>query len=442
MDNILSIIENNNRSAFTPYQEEAIVSLALDHPEFFTNAALYIKPDMFKRIECQYVMAHILNGYEKYGIIPSRQILKSTIAKELTVTDNYRDILSIVDRKSNHREVPYIKEDLIKWAKQRAYSMLYSEEAIAAYHSGDFAHLDKIVSAANQITDVGENGFWLFKNLEEIFTPRANVHLTTGHPKLDQILNNGGPSPGEVFCWMAPTNVGKSIFLINNCISSYKGLSPDGTPGQDVLLISFEMDIFKIAMRMVASASGIARKSIVENKEDIIKRIMGLYNIYGKNILIYQLPPSQCSVEHIYSIIDINRKRNGFNPTTIVLDYLDLMVSRVPEYNKKGYERLQNVSTEVRGLAINTKSLVFTATQTNREGAQDGTVAGLTHTADSWGKQFALDYVVSLNQSIEDRQAVPPRISMWVCKNRDGDRNVQVDCNINYDIMQVREIEE
>lgn len=442
MDNLLSIIDNDNTSTFSEYQEEAIISLALDYPEFFTNAALYLKPEMFKRIECQFVMAHILNGYEKFGIVPTRPILKSIISKELTVTDNYRDVLSVLDRKSDYREVPYLKDDLIKWAKQRAYSMLYSDEAIAAFHMGDFGKLDKIVNAANQISDVGENGFWLFKNLEEIFTARANIHLTTGHPKLDSILNNGGPSPGEVFCWMAPTNVGKSIFLINNCISSYKGIAPDGTIGQDVLLISFEMDIFKIAMRMVASAAGIPRNSIVDNKDDVIKRITGMYNVYNKNILIYQLPPAQCSVEHIYSIIDINRKRHGFNPSVIVLDYLDLMLSRVPEFNKKGHERLQNVSTEVRGLAINTKSLVFTATQTNREGAQDGVVAGLTHTADSFGKQFALDYVVSLNQSIEDRQAIPPRISMWVCKNRDGERNVQIDCQINYDIMQVKETEE
>ena len=34
-------------------------------------------------------------------------------------------------------------------------------------------------------------------------------HRTTGFPRLDAFLNNGGPSPKEVVCWLAPTNVGK-----------------------------------------------------------------------------------------------------------------------------------------------------------------------------------------------------------------------------------------
>lgn len=439
MDNTEKILESTE-TVFDKYQEEAIVSIALDHPEFFTNASQYIKPSMFVRPECQYVIAHILNAYEKYGIIPSRPVLRSIVSKELTVDDNYKDVLALIDRKSSHREVPIIKEELIKWARKRAFGLLYSDEAIASYHIGDFNSLENIFNEAHKIVDVGSGGFWLFKSIETLFDPQANIHLTTGFPKLDAVLNDGGPSPKEVVCWMAPTGVGKSIMLINNAVSSYKGLCPDGTPGQDVLLVTFELDTFKTAMRAVASATTIPTNQIDAKKDDVIGKINNLYKAYGKNILIYELPPNECSVEHINAIVDSARKRHGFNPSVVILDYLDLMLSRVSEYNKKGdYERLKNVATEIRGFAKKQNVLVFTATQTNREGAEDGTLIDMTKIADSFGKQFALDYVISLNQSRADREAIPARVNFFVAKNRNGPKNEIIECVINYDNMVVRE---
>lgn len=439
MDNTELMLQSNE-AAFDKYQEEAIVSLALDYPEFFTNAGQYIKPSMFVRPECQYVIAHILNAYEKYGIIPSRAVLRSKIVKELTVDDNYKEVLALLDRKSNHREVPIIKDELLKWARKRAFGMLYSDEAIASYHTGDFNAIENIFNEANKIVDVSSGGFWLFKSIETLFEPQANIHLTTGFPKLDAVLNEGGPSPKEVLCWMAPTGVGKSILLINNAISSYKGIGPDGIPGQDVLLVTFELDTFKTAMRAVASATTIPMNQIEPKKEDVISKIGHLEKTYKKNVLIYELPPNECSVEHINAIIDTNRRRHGFNPSVVILDYLDLMMSRVPEYNKKGdYERLKNVATEIRGLAKKQNVLVFTATQTNRDGAEDGTLIDMTKIADSFGKQFALDYVVSLNQSRADREAIPARINFFIAKNRNGPKNEIIECVINYDNMVVRE---
>ena len=63
----------------------------------------------------------------------------------------------------------------------------------------------------------------------------------------------------------------------------------------------------------------------------------------------------------------------------------------------------------------------------------------MTKIADSFGKQFALDYVVSLNQTREDRDAIPSRINFFIAKNRNGPKNELIDCVINYDNMVVKE---
>lgn len=436
--NNLSSSEESNQP-FGPYQEESIIALALDYPEFVTGVVRFLKPEMFKRIECRYVIAEILNMYEKYGVIPTRSILKDHIESSLTSSDPFEVILPIVEKKSNPRDVPIIKDTLLKWAKVRAFGLIYSEEAIEAYNSENYEYIEKIVNEANRIADVGDKGFWFLDNFELLFLPDAIEHRTTGFSRLDSILNNGGPSPKEVVCWLAPTNVGKSVLLVNNAISSLRGHTGDGNTGQDVLFITFEMDVFKTALRAIGTATNVPIDHIHEHQE-MIRRILGsMKHTYNKKLLIHEMAPDECSVAHIYALLDSLKRREGWKPDVIILDYMDLMISRNSAYNKDDYTQQKHVANEIRGLAKNENVLIFTATQTNRSGAGGEGNIDVTKASESFAKQFSLDYVVSLNQSHEERQARPPRLRMFVAKNRNGPKHVTIDCEIHYETMTVRE---
>jgi len=201
--------EDSDIKPFGPYQEEAIISLALDHPEFFTAIGRFLDPSMFGCLEARLVIAEILNIFEKHNVVPTRAILRDKIAALITVDDPYEKILSLVDRPSNPREVPLVKDTLLKWARDRAYGLLYSDEAQNAYANGDYEQLEEIVQQANRIADIGQAGFWFFDSYKILYEPDIIDHRTTGFSKLDRALNNGGPSPKEVLCWLAGTNVGK-----------------------------------------------------------------------------------------------------------------------------------------------------------------------------------------------------------------------------------------
>jgi hypothetical protein len=199
----------DSQKPFGPYQEEATISLALDHPEFFTSAARFMKPEMFGKLEARWIIAEILNSFEKHGVIPTRKWLRSHLEQQVTEDDPYEEIFRLVERKSDPREVPLVKDTLLKWSRDRAYGLLYSDEAVEAFHRGDFAYLENIINEANRIADVGSAGFWFFENMEQLFQPDVIQHRTTGFPRLDRLLNNGGPGAKEVCCWLAGTNVGK-----------------------------------------------------------------------------------------------------------------------------------------------------------------------------------------------------------------------------------------
>ena len=202
---------------FRKLQEEAIISLALDQPEFFAAVAGYLKPELFSRIETAWVIAEILNLFEKYKTVPTRGILREHLENNVTVDDPHEEIFRLVNRKSDHREVPIVKDLLIQWARQQAFGLLYKSDAIAAFQEGNYDYIQKLFDEAGKIVDVGDNqGLWLFENLEILFKEDMVEHRTTGFPRLDKCLNNGGPSPKEVLCWLAPTNVGKCHTLDSN----------------------------------------------------------------------------------------------------------------------------------------------------------------------------------------------------------------------------------
>lgn len=440
LDALAAASSSEAQTPFGGYQEEAIISLALDLPEFFTTAARFIKPDHFGKLEAKWLMAEILNTFEKYNIVPTRKWLKDHVSRQLNADDNYQEMYRLIDRKSDPREIPLVKDTLLKWSKDKAFGMLYSDDAIEAYHRGDYSVLEGIIQDANRIADSSGNGFWFFDSLDILFQPDAIEHKTTGFAKLDQYLNNGGPSRKEVVCWLAATNVGKSIMLCNNAISSFKGEGSDGQPGQDVLLITFELDTIKTAMRCLATATGIPIAQIPD-KQDYITRVTNtMKQTYKKRFHIHEMPPDECSVNHIYALIDTLGRTEGWHPDVVIIDYMDLMISRNPSYNKDDYTRQKHVANEIRGLAKNENVLVFTATQTNRSGAKGDEVVDMTKAAESFGKQFSLDYVVSLNQTQEERKMLPPRICMYIAKNRNGPKLVTVNCEINYDNMVVKEV--
>lgn len=235
-----------------------------------------------------------------------------------------------------------------------------------------------------------------------------------------------------------------SILLCNNAVSSISGMGPDGTPGQNVLMITFELDTLKTAMRCLGVATRVSINDIVndhQHQDYISRNIETMKKTYNKEFAIYEWAPDECSVADIYALLDNLRRIKSFQPDVIVIDYMDLMISRNPGNNDSDYSRQKHVANEIRGLAINENVVVFTATQTNRTASGGGEApANMSQVAESYGKQFALDYIISLNQTARQRQRDTPEITMYIAKNRNGPRAENIRCEINYDTMIVEEI--
>lgn len=434
------VTQNNGKPTFGINEERAIISLAQDYPEFFSIVARFVKPQMFQDPSCQLISAIILNALEKYDLIPSRLILRDMVLSVLNEDQQFGPVLELIDRPSDPREVPVIRDRLTEWAKKSAYGLLYSPESMMAYEAGQYDVIEKIIKDAERISDTEINGLWLLDSAQVVLDPQSILHLTTGFPSLDKIINNGGPSKKEVFIWMGGTNSGKSVLLCNNAITSYKGPNDRGGFGQNVLFVTFELDKIKTAMRCLGVLmESTPMNTMYDNKGPVFEAITKHKATYDGNIFITELPPDECSVNHIYSIVDIMKRSHGWKPDVIILDYMDLMVSRRSSYNDGDYSRQKSVANEIRGLAKNENVLIYSATQLNR-GDGSNQIAGLDRAAESYGKQFSMDYVVTINQSPGELAMSPPQFRLFVAKNRNGQKGVIVSVSVDFSTMFARDL--
>lgn len=423
------------------HEEEAVVSFALDFPDLFCSMIHFIKPQLFNRIEVQFVISFILTIYKEHEVVPTRRILRDRVSRYLTVDMPHEEIMKIVDRESDPREAPLIKKALKEWAQSKQYGLLYGEEALAAFRTRNYDRLQEIFDGASKISDSTYKGFWFFKDFEELLDKMSITHYKTGFNRLDAVLNDGGPSPGHTLIWLAATNVGKSIWLCNNSVNSV-------AQGLDTLHITCEMSHRDTARRVMGAMVRKKMKNFSEEKDAIRAQVNRFYNSNKGRLAIYEFNPEEISVDTIGQLMVHLKRTQSFQPKVLVIDYLELLMSRREAYNADEYTRQKHVSTELCGLAKKENVLVYSATQTNRSGSgqragQNANGSGqpidLNQAAESYGKTMPADYVVSLNQTKEQRTADLPTIDMFVAKDRHGPKGVTISCHIDYDTMKVLE---
>jgi len=96
----------------------------------------------------------------------------------------------------------------------------------------------------------------------------------------------------------------------------------------------------------------------------------------------------------------------------------------------------QRISEELRGLAVEYNCLVWTATQTNREGKKVKLITD-AQLGDSYGKIRTADWAVSLNQTEEEYDN--GRIRAYVVKARDSKQRYIVPMDVDYTTLRMME---
>lgn len=419
-----------------PYEEQAIISFAFDEHETFAQAIPFLKKEHFRKVEHQFIFEIIRRHFEKHEVVPTRSWALDVARRNLGPDDDFIPILEGINRESNPRDLGAVKKTIIDWTKHKAYAQLLTKEAVDAIVNHQYEAIDQLVEEARRITNVENIGIDFF-NAYPLLLNKENIEmLPTGFPQLDALLN-GGLERGRVFMWQAATNVGKSIFLVHNgrvCVEK----------GYKVLHITLEMSEEDVGVRYLGAFTNEIKdlRFEPETKAAITAKLEKAKATYGNNLKIVQFPPDEISVDNIYQLIE-TYKRKGWSPDVIIIDYLELMRARRAEENKENWQAQAKVSTQICGLAKNTNTLVFTATQSNRDGYKESEneakIPGLDKTAGSYDKTKPVDYVCGIAQTSDEYKEGIYRISLE--KSRHGAKKVVVRAKVNYSTMRMGSVD-
>ncbi len=232
---------------------------------------------------------------------------------------------------------------------------------------------------------------------------------------------------------VAPPGVGKSLYLVNQGVKSLM-------EGRKVLYISLEMSEDKIAQRFDSVTTLIPQSRVKEDAGKLsVRERLEIFQEYfpGSRLIIKEFPTTTASVNSSRSLLVQLRNYEDFVPDVIVVDYLELL--RPTRENQHEYQAQQRIAEELRGLAMEANVLVWTATQTNRQGRGVEVITD-KELGDSYGKIRTCDFSISLNQKEEEFDAGMMRA--FVMKSRNGRPRFIVPMNVDYGNLRMTQSDE
>ena len=339
----------------------------------------------------------------------------------------------------------YLRRDAFSKAKQIA-----SEQ----FRNGDQSPFE-IINTANKILDEfkvdaidGEKPTFILEELNNYIKEKANEpQKAVGIPWPYEELNLacGGLRYGDLHMILAQTGAGKTTFLMDVALKV-------AMAGYPVIYLNTEMTDNEMRDRlggMIAAiepiliSTGMLRNEVMEynkflEKESYMQDVMAKA---GKNLIHKTV--SHMSIDEVESYVKYvyNRYVGKGKPCLICYDYLKITGEKTSSHNQE-YQIIRNKSSQLKRIALELKSPVLTALQTNRQPDDDtkplkdvlkvdATAMAMSHSA-SWDCSFLGYYKQKDDREVEldgrengSHKLVPLKIRAWGLGGLDYERSVR-----------------
>ena len=230
-------------------------------------------------------------------------------------------------------------------------------------------------------------------------------------------ITKGGLPRKTLNIALAGTGVGKSLFMCHvaaNCLNE----------SRNVLYITLEMAEEKIAMRIDANLLNISMDDITDLPKAIFdQKVAKLKSKAKGKLIIKEYPTAAAGTQHFRSLLNELALKRDFKPDIIFVDYINICSSSRIKSGQyvNSYSYIKSIAEELRGLAVEFKVPIMSATQTNRQGFQN-TDVGLEDTSESFGLPATADFMFAIISN--DKLEEAGQILVKQLKNRYGDPTI------------------
>tara|TARA_Y100001938_G_scaffold126710_1_gene178893 strand:- start:374 stop:1684 length:1311 start_codon:yes stop_codon:yes gene_type:complete len=406
--------------------------------EFFSEIVPLLKSDYFDFPAYKNVFLGVKNYYDKYRKLPSDSVLPDFINASVSGASDegidYENTLAEINTidKSCLGDREFLLDTVEEFARQKAMDCAVRKAMVILNEEGDIAEVEELVKNAllvNRNVDVGQDYF------EEVQARLLRSYQENNERKISTVFSThdrhleGGLASKELAMVVAPPGVGKSLYLVNQGAHAIY-------EGKNVLYVSLEMSQDKIAGRFDSVLTEI-RNADLKKPHAQLKLKDRLREVKTKTngrLIIKEFPTGASNVNQLRALLVQLRLHKDFIPDLIIVDYLELL--RPNRMIESEYQAQQRIAEELRGLAVEHKCLMWTASQTNRQARRVNIITD-AELGDSYGKIRPADWVISLNQTQEEYDEGQMRV--FVIKARDSKQHYLINIGIDYTTLQMRE---
>ena len=394
-----------NFSKYGKSFQEKLCMVILDDRPFADQIEEVLDVNFLELNYLKLFLNKIFDYRKKYGVHPSRDIMKTILRSEL---DSENELTAKQVREFYVRsqvnataDVEYIKDTSLDFCKKQNLKSAMVK-SIGLLQTSSFDEISQVINDSLKLGMDNEEGYDWKRDFEERFKPRFRNPVTTGWELIDDI-SKGGLGQKELGVVIAPTGAGKSMALVHLGTQALK-------EGKTVVHYTLELQDTVVASRYDSCLTKIPLKSLTSFKEKIYEEVL---DIEGK-LIVKEYPTKTASTQTIRNHLEKLRMRN-IDVDMIIIDYGDLL--RPVRYQKEKRNELESIYEELRGIAAEYEAPVWTASQTNRSGL-NAEVITMESISEAFNKCFVADFIFSISRTIEDKTTNGGRL--FVAKNRNG----------------------
>ena len=404
--------------------EQKILKHLLIDEEYTRKVLPFIKSEYFQNASEKLLFDQISNYVLKFNTMPTKEALEIEIETKVNLTDDqYKSCLNLVKEITIDPDVSdtewlivntetFCQEKAIYNGIMQSIQILDNKNAKEQLDKGSIPGILADALSVSFDHHVGHD-FIDDADTRYEFYHRVEKRIPFDLDYFNRITKGGLPEK-SLNIVLAGTGVGKSLFM---CHCAAANLSI----GKNVLYITLEMAEERIAERIDANLMNIEVDRLVGlPKESYLKKVERIKEKTTGKLIIKEYPTASANVSHFKHLLNELKLKRQFIPDIIYIDYLNICSSARMKMGASvnSYTYIKAIAEELRGLAVEYKVPLVSATQTTRGGYSNSDV-DLTDTSESFGLPATADLMFALisTEELEDLN----QIMVKQLKNRYND---------------------
>lgn len=422
---------------------ETTILKSLIYSEPFMRKVLpYLKASYFKEDSERLVFTEIAAFADKFNTNPTHEALVITLTessshKEEQVRDGVELLKQIhLDRKEptdllwlTEQTEKFCQESALHSAMLEAISIMDDKSGKEKKSKGSIPELLTQALAVSFDPHVGHDYMQQSESRFDYYH-KTEKKIPFDLEFFNKVTGNGF-SIKTLNILLAGTGVGKTLVMCHFAAAAM-------SQGFNVLYITMEMAEEQIAKRIDANLLNVDISQFEKMpKADYEVKFSRLRSKTQGKLVIKEYPTASVSTLHFRSLMNELSLKKSFRPDIIFIDYLNICASsRIRQGgNVNSYTYIKAIAEELRGLAVEYKVPVVSATQTTRGGFDNSDIE-LTDTSESFGLPATADFMAAIITT-EELEALN-QYMIKILKNRYMDKKVNKRFVVGVDYTKMR----